>query len=511
MDLLTGYGSDSDGSVSSSTAQVPKSDPSLINSASCLTAIDPNLSSNAAKSKVTSAYRKKRKLLSLNAVLPPEIFERLTRSVVQTSGSIMGSVTRNFDGTENGYLNSSSDEEDDTNYNNKKRGVKEGTSSNGDRYFSNINKNDATSSDKGLNSLLFDLKNTRSLASVGKAKTENNGVGNLDTAVSKCKAKVEKEGKEKLGVAFMETSTTVIRRKKANVINNDRGGINDHVENIHDSASRLMSNNTKNDSKVYKKKKMDEKTLVNQKTIETSSFQHSKQSTTVESDVTNRNVVSRLSKIDQLPRPSLRNAAPISSIIAAPNNALHPSQLSHLQKQRSNYQQPQQPQQPQGQGNHCYANQQPFVQEEPIQPFQEQTNQSHKELEKALRSGNFAVFDSTNVSNVTTISQPMLHYTPSHVPQNNSHNMTFSNKNMQTYNPKEGSTSLAQQIANTDADGAKVLSQRQRSKHQIHSLIANAASLQAKRSQVSEMGLGGVGVVKKGNSSRADAKKRYGW
>ena len=102
MDLLTGYGSDSDGSISSSTAQVPKSDPSLINSASCLTAIDPNLSSNAAKSKVTSAYRKKRKLLSLNAVLPPEIFERLTRSVVQTSGSIMGSVTRNFDGTENG-------------------------------------------------------------------------------------------------------------------------------------------------------------------------------------------------------------------------------------------------------------------------------------------------------------------------------------------------------------------------------------------------------------------------
>jgi len=67
-----------------------------------------------------------------------------------------------------------------------------------------------------------------------------------------------------------------------------------------------QSNNMKNDSKFYKRKKMDEQNLVNQKSIETSSFQHSKQSTTVEIDVTNRNVVSKLSKIDQLPRPLTR-------------------------------------------------------------------------------------------------------------------------------------------------------------------------------------------------------------
>ena len=72
-------------------------------------------------------------------------------------------------------------------------------------------------------------------------------------------------------------------------------------------------------------------------------------------------------------------------------------------------------------------------------------------------------------------------------------------KNIAMYDPQAGG----------DVKGLGITG-KHRSKHQINSLMANAISLEAHRAAEAELTrLGGGG--QKGNTSRADAKQKYGW
>jgi hypothetical protein len=67
-----------------------------------------------------------------------------------------------------------------------------------------------------------------------------------------------------------------------------------------------------------------------------------------------------------------------------------------------------------------------------------------------------------------------------------------------SYNVSTGTT-----IASTEISG------RQRNKHQLNSLLANAASLEARRMQNPHLGSGPSGGS--GATHRASAKRKYGW
>ena len=68
------------------------------------------------------------------------------------------------------------------------------------------------------------------------------------------------------------------------------------------------------------------------------------------------------------------------------------------------------------------------------------------------------------------------------------------------YDPKSG----------TDVKGLGVTG-KHRSKHQINQLMASAISLEAHRASEAELARLGMGGSKGANSSRADAKRKYGW
>ena len=73
-------------------------------------------------------------------------------------------------------------------------------------------------------------------------------------------------------------------------------------------------------------------------------------------------------------------------------------------------------------------------------------------------------------------------------------------RNIAMYDPKSG----------TDVKGLGVTG-KHRSKHQINQLMASAISLEAHRASEAELARLGMGGSKGANSSRADAKRKYGW
>jgi hypothetical protein len=119
-----------------------------------------------------------------------------------------------------------------------------------------------------------------------------------------------------------------------------------------------------------------------------------------------------------------------------------------------------------------------------------------KELERELRRGNFSSVD--NHQQVYSLQQSISEYRPtdeliSSVQEHHRSSITrIPVPALQTYAPKEGAT--------VQSD----LTSKQRSKHQIHSLVVSAAALQAKRIQE-------AGILNKGTVSRKDGKRKYGW
>jgi len=122
---------------------------------------------------------------------------------------------------------------------------------------------------------------------------------------------------------------------------------------------------------------------------------------------------------------------------------------------------------------------------------------SKREREKALRMGNFDVIDSSYITqnidsaNYAAPDESDLLATAS---TSNPSASSYNTSNLQMYVPSEG-TSV----------GSHDVSSQQKSKHQIHSLVASARKLEADRARLGAMGVG------RGKSTRTDAKRKYGW
>jgi len=137
--------------------------------------------------------------------------------------------------------------------------------------------------------------------------------------------------------------------------------------------------------------------------------------------------------------------------------------------------------------------------------YQQPQYKRRKELERELRKGNLSFIEENQ--EVHTVHQSISDYrsTDQLLSSSQMHNRKSSvpiirgpKPLLQTYIPKEGVT-----VAQSD------LTSRQKSKHQIHSLVASAVALQAKRNQEASILLN-KGTMNSGNS-RSDAKRKYGW
>ena len=216
MDLLGGYGSDADSDASSSSndeqtpapapAPAPSKPPSLsmksTNVADRATATvakkhgintDTNTNTNTTHKKGHISKKGKRQLrLNLNAVLPPEILKRLTQSTVQGMGA------GNSD---------DSDSDNDDNGNNNGEGKETKPSK------SNKKQSTSTAADKGLNSLLSDLNG---FAPTSKVTKTSSATRTCTATATKIKSGTQQndDKKETLGMAFMNVSTTVLRKKR---------------------------------------------------------------------------------------------------------------------------------------------------------------------------------------------------------------------------------------------------------------------------------------------------------
>ena len=181
MDLLKGYGSDDSASSSSSSNQHEKTKP---------IAEVPSTTTKTRELATSKSTKKKggdKRILSLAAVLPPEIFAKLTRPQEEDDSS-----TSSYD-EETAAVGDSQPSKK------RKRGVpnikerpdksSSGTSGGGDRTE--------------LNSLLSELRSTPMHDEIGKKKE-----------TSKTLAGSKKKEKEGLGMAFMSYSTTTTTKMK---------------------------------------------------------------------------------------------------------------------------------------------------------------------------------------------------------------------------------------------------------------------------------------------------------
>jgi len=204
MDLLKGYGSDDSSSSSSSSSSKnedtnanPKMPPATAKAATVLpTKITTTTTTSSKSSLQTKKKRGGKRILSLGAVLPPEIFDRLTRPPEEDDSS-----ASSLEG--NGAAQS------------KKR--KRHAGNNDDKLGENSKRSGVGGGDRSeVDSLLNELRATPLHAlTEKKTKSKNSVTGNKVDAASGDVSKNDSSGK--LGMAFMSfTSSTTKTEKKGN-------------------------------------------------------------------------------------------------------------------------------------------------------------------------------------------------------------------------------------------------------------------------------------------------------
>ena len=458
MDLLQGYGSDN----SSSSEQPPPAKPtaSTIPSASTQ-ARDASSKKTATK---TSNKRKKKgtRILKLNSVLPADILERLTRSSVQRGDG-------KFEDDD-----SSDDENDNTNYgndtagsnlknggNNKKSSNVANKQSKSKRFLDDSQKN--VGGDSGLNSLLSELGSVEPTAEdiKKKKKSASNDSG-------------------KMGLAFMNVSNTVVR-KKANV-----------VTDIHATTSKQSKVSVED---VDSNDDEDETEDVNVNDDAIAMFPKAPSYQTMQEEVHKPSSESNVRKAtSSIGSTSIKR--PRTSVTAAPTIPSNYQSLKMpIQHAAATVAQPHSYT---SYNQHTNTHQNQYQAPLPAAPTQPQPKKmSKRELQKALRQGNFDAINSANItqnidsSNYAAPSENDLLATAS---TSNPSSSEFKTGGLQMYVPSEGSSV---------ATGG--VSSKQRGKHQIHSLVASARKLEADRARLGAMGMGGK------KSNRVDAKRKYGW
>ncbi|KAL7553512.1 hypothetical protein ACHAWF_016804, partial [Thalassiosira exigua] len=197
MDLLKGYGSDDSSAASSSSSASHHGDNT--SSAPVVEAPEatPAATAEAAKGRPKPQRTKTggRRILSLGAVLPPEILDRLTRPPGEDDSS-----TSSFEGDARGNGSGA-------------KPMKRKRTSNDDNHQPESSKG-SSGNREDLNSLLNDLRSAP--LHVSKKKTSKNGTSQTTKDVSGASTAKE-DGK--LGMAFMSyTSSTTTSKKSHEVV-----------------------------------------------------------------------------------------------------------------------------------------------------------------------------------------------------------------------------------------------------------------------------------------------------
>lgn len=510
MDLLQGYGSDDESTSSVETGTGPEQLPvpsSLSSTPAPIPALAhytkaaaPNIpkknpiassSSSSLLLSSTAKTKKGKRILKLNSVLPPDILERLTRSFVQSAGGRYESSSDD-DGDDD-------DDDDESNVrstiDNKKKGavgMRTSASSNKksphekkSRSFLKEKQKKNISGDLGLDSLLSDLQSAVPTVPTEESKKKGGGGGG--------KSNSEKNGDEKLGLAFMNVSNTVVRKKR-----NDK----DVVVDVHVTTSRASKKRSNIEIEdLDSEEEMDEEEKVqidsnidvvplfpSARTHEQQQQQQQfEQQKNNQSKYVSNSIKTNTSNPMKRPRNAVKAAPSIPSnfqTVKIPNDTMEAHQYTESAMA------------PPSKSSHHQCQTEHVTLQQPNQITQP-TKMSKRELEKALRAGNFDSIDSSNITqNIDSSSyiQPSENELLATASTSNAAVSQYNTANLQMYVPSEGNSVATNQ-----------LSSQQKGKHQIHSLVANARKLEADRARLGAMGLGGR------KSTRSDAKKKYGW
>lgn len=445
MDLLGGYSSNSD-SENSNSDDESQSDQNQIVSPIPQPQTKPESKEGPSSTHIT---KQKKKLLSLNAVLPSEIFERLTRSIHDDD--------------------SSSDEDDEEESIRNKGTINRKNIRKGNGELQTASKNHKSGSlaqdDMGISSLLHDLKSN--VASASSKKKPISIVDQRDTE--------QNDEKEVMGFAFTKVTTTTVKRAK------NQKNDNADVIQIHG---------------VEQKKKSHPGTKLNSESISLNTSTIAKPSPKPSSAMlppppppipTASSSVSSTSRMNfTLPRPSTK-----STISAAPSI----SSSSSLSAPIALYS-----------GTHHYRPSPQMAQSQSQQqlPPQQPSKKTKRQIQQALRSGNFSDLSDDVITNIHNPSANNSFNVPSNSQTSSSFPSTKSVASSEIYDPKQGKmvANYAHGSGSNLNDDGKKMAGKMRSKHQIHHLVQNARVLEANRR---------LHGHSSGGSNRVDAKRKYGW
>lgn len=464
MDLLGGYGSSgSDGSDSDDSSVQSATGPALPpapaaapDAAPAASSTAPNKAGGAGRTS-GGISKKGRRLLSLGAVLPPEIFDRLTREQGGGGGDSSDSDESEYGGNGNNGAGGDNNNNDDVSDNpKKKRSLKRPEDST--TTASSAADRDVGSAPGEMGDFLREL---RSAPSVGPGDD-----GQAASARSTNTAAASKPKEEKLGMAFMSVTTTVTSKK-------DVG-----VEDIHASRPSVGVEAASGSASSDDVKKPPA-------AASSTAPPPAPAPAPVPMVSTIRRAAAPLVAV---PRPGLTAAPPVQSAAYAPQQ----QQCQHQHQYRYQNQQQHQHQQ--------------HHQQAAMMGAQQSRKKSRKDLERSLRAGNFDALGDD--ARATTVHQDDLDYgayAPTEADLSEAAARTAAANaakagpaGLRMYDPSAGA----------DVDVGGEVSQKHRSKHQINQLVAKAAVLEAHRA-------GGVGPsgqrTVKGSNSRADAKRKYGW
>lgn len=490
MDLLQGYGSDDDDDASSTSTETAKAPVASAPAAPTTTPIQPKVQSILKSSKYqihptekttrvasngqsnvsatqkpngkSSSNPKKKpgkRILSLGAVLPPNIFDRLTRGPQEDSDDSSMSSVESKGGAGGGGGGGGKRHK-------RRRPIKSDGEERGNSGASEM-------SDRSeFDSLLNELRSTPFNV---KSSKDEAGKANLGDDSSKSKGISPSRGSDqKLGMAFMTSSTTTIRKRKgANEVVDVQAicskpsseKMNEHVETLERGPENVASK-LKDSSPIM-------------------SF-------------------SRKSAAAPLPNSFARTGEPQQqSYPTIEANHIYPESEKHDDENESNH-------------NYNYNHEDTTIEDfnhNSNNPVMKSRKQKRDE-ERALRSGQ--AFQNPAATATTEIYQPSpTEFAPTaHAAAIASRSARYRGSasggngggrgglgNIAMYDPKAG----------TDVKGVGVTA-KHKSKHQINQLMASAISLEAHRAAEAELAKFGVGSAGgKGSGSRADAKRKYGW
>lgn len=452
MDLLGGYGSDAS-SGSDASAPAPAPAPSPRKTLPATGGGSSGGGGGATGRGGPRVSRRGRRLVSLGAVLPPEIFERLTRKDAGGGdGSSSSEEEPDDGGDERGGAAAS-----------EKRKARRGGKGGRKTVDSTVRKAESSQPPRAADGAMGDL--LKELGSAPRAEPgARKGVGGA--------AEKKPPREEKMGFSFMQSSTTVVRKKRRRVGENggDSEGEVDDAENVHAPTEYARRKD------AAEAKKREAKAVAARTEEAVAGGRPSPTASAVPRPAASASATGRISAA-----PTVR-AAPLSSSVAAPRPVAAVPPAS----------------------THSYPAEE---EENPSRGAGPTKKKSKRDLARALRSGDFSSVSSGAVPGQTvTLDQSVEHYQPSEA------DLTLTaSRSAAAAAAQRGAAGIRMYdpSAGGDVDTAGEVDVKHRRKHQINQLAASAATLEAQR--LGGMGPGGGTRTVKGSSSRADAKKRYGW